>query len=367
MTGGTFMEIYESQMLLLLKKKGKNIAILRTVIIFALIITYFVYSDFAPIKLIQGPAPLEDISVADYNNQYVAAEMNLSLGSYMDTFSTDEKTNTSTTIRSAYVIPTNDEKLMGVSIVESDIELANRIVDETYDWWEKKIEYPTSSIEVKGTLQKMDDEEYRYFVRSMEYLGYTTEEINGFAIPYVLKQGYIGKLNENAVVFLGITFIGLVLFAIYTLIKAFSGSYQKDILKYIDNNPSISFKELEADFSTAIPVGKKIWVGSRWTFYLDGAAAQLVDNNDIIWAYSSEHTVIGKGVFNRTISIKLFDINKRYTSLNVKKDAEADQILQIYNDIHNHMVIGYNRELERCFQKDFDAFLGMKYRAAVQE
>ncbi|QUH18655.1 DUF6709 family protein [Alkaliphilus sp. B6464] len=362
------MEIYESQMLSLFNKKGKNIALLRTVIIFTLIIVYLVYSDFAPIKLIQGPTPLEDISVVDYNNQYVTAEMNLSPGAYMDTSSTDKKTNISTTIRSDYVIPTNDENLMGVSISKSDIELANKIVDETYDWLDKKIEYPTSSLEVKGTLQKMDDEEYRYFVRFMEYLGYTTEEINGFAIPYVLKQGYIGKLNEDAVVLLGITSIGLVLFAIYTLIKAFSGSYQKNILKYIDNNPSISFKELETDFSTAIPVGKKIWVGSRWTFYLDGAAAQLVDNNDTIWAYRSEHTVIQKGGgFNRSISIKLFDINKRYTSLNVKKDAEADQILQIYNDIHNHMVIGYSRELEKCFQKDFDTFLGMKYHSTAQE
>ncbi|WMM25234.1 hypothetical protein RBU61_00825 [Tissierella sp. MB52-C2] len=99
------MEIHESQMLSLLKKKGKNIAILRTVIIFAIIIAYFIYSDFAPIKLIQGPTPLGDINVVDYKNQYVTVEMALSLGAYMDTFSTDEKTNISTTIKSAYVIP----------------------------------------------------------------------------------------------------------------------------------------------------------------------------------------------------------------------------------------------------------------------
>lgn len=293
--------------------------------------------------------------------------MDLSLGAYMDIFSTDGNTNTSTIKSSSYVIPTNDEKLMGISIFKSDIEMADQIVNETYDWLEDKIEYPSSYLEVKGTLRKMDDEEYRYFVKAMEYLGYTTEEIDDFVIPYVLKQGYIGRLNDNTVTVLGIASIGLALFAIYSLIRAFNGSYQKNILKYIESNPSISFRELETDFSKATPVGKNVWVGSRWTFYLDGAAAQLIDNKDTVWAYRNEHTVIGKGSYSRSISIRLFDINKRYASFNVKKDAEADQILQLYDNMHSHMVVGYSSEIEKCFQKEFDKFLDIKYRVALQE
>ncbi len=361
------MEYYDSEMLSLLKKKGKRLALSRTLIIFLAIAGYLFYSDFALLKFLSGPIPLEEISVADYKNQYVITEMSLSLGAYMDTVSTDADTKISTTVNSDYLIPTNENKLMGVSLTKAELETANQIVNETYDWLNEVIEYPSTTLEIKGTIQEIPADEWFYLKSFMEYLQYPPEEIDAWATPYVIKHGNIGKLNKNAVIFSAVLAAAMLLFAVYTLARAFTGSYQKSITNYLDINPAVSLKTLESDFAGAALVGKEIWVGNRWMIYLDGATAKIADNKETVWAYFREHTVINRGIPQKYLSVELFDINKKQRTVKVKKKADADEILQLLAENHSHIVIGYSTELENCFKKEFDKFLTISYSPQPQE
>lgn len=344
-------------MLLELKKKAIKVAAIRALICIGVVIGVLVFTNFGILNKIQGPVDLESISIDDYKKQYVKTEMNLSLGIFIEEISKNTQTNKESIISNYYIIPVNNEVLIGISIPKDEIETANRIVEETYDFFEGYSDSIATSLEIKGMLAPMEDEEWKYFVRTLESMGYRTEEINEIAVPYVLKQGYLGNTREDITVILTIVSLLAILYAIYSLIMAFSGAYQKGLMKYIDKNESVAKEQVEIDFSEAECIDKRVWVGQRWTIYLAGATAKIIENQEIVWAYYKEVTRVRKGATTTFRDVILYNKEKDMSDIKVLSEQSGHRILEIYKTNQRHIVCGYNKELEKCFRKDYDRFL----------
>ncbi len=344
-------------MLLELKKKAIKVAAIRALICIGIVIGVLLYTSFGILNKMQGPVDLESINIHDYKNQHVKTEMNLSLGVFMEEFSKNTKTNKETVTSNYYIIPVNNEVLIGISIPKDEIETADMIVEETYDFFDGHINAISTSLEIKGMLAPMKDEEWKYFVRTLENMGYRTEEINEIAVPYVLKQGYLGTTRENITVALTIISLLAILFAIYSLIMAFSGAYQKGLMKYIDKNESVAKEQVEVDFREAEYIDKRVWVGQRWTIYLAGATAKIIENQEIVWAYYKEETRVKNGATTVFRNIILYNKEKDMSDIKVLSEQSGHKILEVYKTNQKHIVCGYNKELEQCFRKDYDKFL----------
>ena len=97
----------------------------------------------------------------------------------------------------------------------------------------------------------------------------------------------------------------LTFWALTSLIGFFRRTYEKEIHKYLKKNTSCSPGEIEADFTTAHPVGKDIWIGRKWTIYMSGAKARILRNQDLVWGYYFEQT--GRGYVSQ---MKLFTVKR---------------------------------------------------------
>lgn len=343
-------------MLTTLKKKSIKVSLRNSAIIMIIIIGYAIYSDFGSYKLITGPIPLESLSSEDFNKQYVETEMYASLGSCMELYSTNKKTKDETLTHIYYVVPVLENKFMAISIPASDVELADQIVDDTYDWLMEDIDYLDKTMAIKGTVYKMSSEEQGFFEEFMQYTGYTPEEIEEYALPYILKQDHVGKFSADIITVSLIVSVLLLLYIIYSLIRAFTGSYQRNINKYLKENSSFHIEHLDADFSQGISFGSSIIIGRQWTFYLDGAKSFVVENKEIAWAYHRVNKRYGKG-YSVNHYIILHTINQKQISISIASENLAHQVLQYYGDKYPHIVTGYSDDLLKCFNKDIDSFL----------
>lgn len=153
----------------------------------------------------------------------------------------------------------------------------------------------------------------------------------------------------------GILMIVLGLFFLYRLLTMDHLIMIKD---YINKNPQITMKDIENDFNQTIKFGSRVWLGSRWTFYMDeGGLPNILENYDIIWAYfHREH-------HGKTSAGYIYIYNTLQELIKVpisKKNAKL--LLQEYENNYSHIVTGYSNELNNLYSKEYDSFLKLRYR-----
>ena len=66
---------------------------------------------------------------------------------------------------------------------------------------------------------------------------------------------------------------------------------------------------------------------------------------------------------NSASQMRLFTTAKKMFSINLS-EAETQEALKFYGEEQPHMVIGYSKELETCYQKNYEQFLNLKYNPA---
>ena len=113
------------------------------------------------------------------------------------------------------------------------------------------------------------------------------------------------------------------------------------------------------DFAQAHPIGKNAWVGRKWTVYVEGPKANILANRDLVWGYYFKQT--GKYSVSQ---LRVFNMAKKMISINLSED-EAHEALKYYAEEQPHMIVGYTKELETSFQKNFTEFLNLKYNPAI--
>lgn len=94
---------------------------------------------------------------------------------------------------------------------------------------------------------------------------------------------------------------------------------------------------------------------------MQGNKAKILANQNLIWGYYFRRT--GR---NSVSEMRLFTKERDRFGINLS-EANTQEALRIYGAEQPHMVIGYSAELEKMYNKDFNAFLELKYNPATRE
>ena len=95
---------------------------------------------------------------------------------------------------------------------------------------------------------------------------------------------------------------------------------------------------------------------------MQGSRAHILVNSKIIWAYQRTTTHRTNGIKTGTsYEIVFYDINKKRTSIAVSSESNVQDALQHINNMMPWVVVGYQDEIFRLYQKEFQEFLKLRY------
>lgn len=313
-------------------------------------------------KLIEKPQKLDDLAIEQLSGAYVNGDINAIIGNFAEYYEENEDGSEKNVTDNYYVIPVGEEEFIGLQVAKQDFDGADQIYNETMDYLMGDKSELTTSMNVTGTINDMEGEVYDYYVDWFESCGYTQEEINKLALPYILQIGYVGDLDSFTTY--GLLIVGVVslLLALIIIIQAITGAYLSRIKKYIkQNETSIDMERIEVDYEGAEELGS-VRIGKLFTYYFQGNKAWLLKNADIVWAYlyNVTHKTYGIKV-GVTRTLIVYTKDKKKHSIQVKKSDDITAILNKLPEVNPQMVAGYSDELMKLFKKDFDAFSNLYY------
>lgn len=337
----------------LLKKKSKKSILIRCVISLLIAIGCLAYCGMGLIQWIKGPKSLKNVEdISEYEGKYVSFEVEYIMDAYLWTTSKNTDTNVETTTAMAYVVYNYDmDTCFGFEVKTSDDTIYDDFINDTWNALYYGETAPESFV-IKGTLKPITDVGLTYFNSTVNEI--FSEEYKDDIYPYYIDTATIdGKGNLSILLATGAAILAL-LYCLSNLIKANSNSYMKYLNQYLAVHSDISLANIEADFNSAEQV-RNVWIGLRWTIYMEGIHARIINNENLVWAYYYQRT--GKRPESKIIT---YDINKNSVAINVSS-ADADTILHNWSIHQPHMILGYDRDMEKVFKKEFDTFLNYKY------
>ncbi len=361
-------------MLETLKKSARKSNTMRVIFSIIGIVILLAVTKFAILDVVTGPAKMDfTADPATYEGKYVTVDADFILYDYIEhTTTTTRKYGGSTTSTNGYsyvAFQSVDDYEKGSSIwYFYSIYMSYQKQDEMTAKIEEAFAHlndetgktaPPEPVTVTGVWNKMDAQTERYFRSAMLDLGVQETEYDLFYF-YELDTKNIGGVNSTLFWVLMAVAAFLLLFAILSGIGLFSNAYMKNIQQYLQKDSSVSLSAIEEDFKQAHPIDKTIWLGKKWTVYMVGNKAQIIVNKDLVWGYYFQRT--GR---NSVSEMRLFTKDKKqlHIGLSEKRTQEA---LKYYVEEQPQMVVGYSSDLEKMYNKDFSAFLNLKYNPAMQ-
>ena len=320
--------------------------------------------EFSAMKaLIRGNVQFESLAPEEIGNDLVVdVTLRDNFGCYMEEYEENTKTHRRRTTDLYYVIWTGDEddedfRYMGIKVPASDESAMERMAEATYNY---EISDP---INYTGAIIKMSSEEHKYFKEYFLESGFTEEEFEANTLPYFINVGALtGGAAGTAV---GIAVIGgvLILIAVIMVIVAVSGGGLKKLKKEL-TAAGLGEANLDLEYEGATLVNKTndFRIGKKLSFYVQGSRAHILVNSKIIWAYQRTTTHRTNGIKTGTsYEIVFYDINKKRTSIAVSSESNVQDALQHINNMMPWVVVGYQDEIFRLYQKEFQEFLKLRY------
>lgn len=361
-------------MLETLRQKSRKSHIFRAVISIVVVAALLIWTKFAIFSVVTGPKEL-DITAdpASYEGKYVTIDAEFFLTDYVEhTTTTTKKYGGSTTsvdghsyiaFQSVYDYETNNATWYFYSIYmnKGDQQSMYDLIDDTWDYWsdDTGTVAPPETLRVTGTWSPMSGQMQQYYEETLEEMGFEETEYDLFYF-YTLETDKIG--GQSIAFFWVLMAIALVLFLyfIWNAAGIFGGAYAKNLHKYLQKDTSTSMASIDADFAQAHVIGKDTWIGKTWTIWMRGTKADILVNKDLVWGYYYRRT--GR---HSVSEMRLFTKDKKMICIGMSED-QTQEALKYYGAEQPQMIIGYTKELEKSYQKNFNEFLELKYNPAMR-
>lgn len=360
-------------MLETLRKKSRKSNITRVIISVIVVVGLLAVTKLAIFDVITGPAKI-DITAdpSTYAGKYVTIDAEFFLHDYVEhTTTTTRKYGGKTTSTNGYSylalqrIPdeaANTYSLYFYSVYmnkDKQSSMAAKIAEsEDYIYDETGMAAPPDPVTVTGTWTKMDSEMERFFRSTLaEFEFYEENEYDHFYF-YELDTKNIGGVNAPLFWVLMAVAAFFILFGLLSIIGLFSSAYMKNIQSYLRKDNSASMASIEEDFNQARLIGKTVWVGKKWTIYMTGNKASILANKDLVWGYYYCRT----GRYSVS-EMRLYSKDRKMSNISLT-EKQTQEALKVYGEEQPQMVIGFSSDLEKMYNKNFNAFLEMKYNPA---
>lgn len=360
-------------MLETLRKKARKSHVIRAVISLVAAIAILIWTKFAVFDVITGASDLDvERNPALYEWKYVSVEADAVLSDYVEhTTTTTRKYGGSSTSTDGYSyivlesVPdyannTSTWYFYSVYMRKSEQSRMNLLMNKAWDYLEDETGTvaPPDTFKVKGTWTPMEADMERYFRESLADMGLEEGEYDKFYF-YNLETDKLGGQYYVFFWVLQVVALALILYAVYNVIGIFGTGYAAAIHKYLRDNSTVSLADIDADFETAHPIGKETWVGRRWTVFIRGTKASIVTNRNLIWGYYFRRT--GR---NSVSEMRLYTTDGKITHVSLSEE-QTKEALGYYANEQPQMILGYSDDLEKTWQKNFPAFMDLKYRPVM--
>lgn len=345
-----------------LRKKARKATLIRAGILVIVAIICLAVTKLGIFSYLAGPKDitnLENWDADELDGKYVTVDVDYAWGSFAEETSTNTKTHITTTTSMCYLCAhfganeETDPVLYGVKVSNSNKSGMEQIVDQMYD---DSVAEITAHQKVTGTFKKMSDKMLQYYEETIEE-GLGAQYLD-YSVPYCIYDETVGGMEIVLVFMLSIVAAICIIIAVITVILFLSGSYDKHLKKFLKANERESMAGLTADFDSATVINSDIHIGKKYIFYQKGVCCRILPINNLVWAYYYHRS--GR---NSISAIRAFDMQKKVTMISVSKNT-SDAVLAYLNDNAKHVVLGYDKELEKTFKNNFSEFLNLRYNEA---
>lgn len=356
-------------MLETLRKKSRKSHMIRAVISIIVAVGLLVWTKFAVFNVITGPVEMDiEQDPAAYAGKYVTIDAEYFLTDYVEhtTTTTRKYGGSSTSVDgNSYIafqsVPdyengTSIWYFYSIYMDKSDQDMMYDLIDDTWNYWgdDTGTVAPPKTLKVTGTWTEMEPKMEQYYSETLEEMGMEETEYDVFYF-YNLDTSRIGGQTTGLFWVLMVIALAAVLYFILNVVGCFTNAYAGKIHKYLQKDSSTSISAIEADFAQAHVIDKNTWVGRNWTIYIRGTKAEIVSNKDLIWGYYYRRT--GR---NSVSEMRLYTVDKKLFHVGLTEN-ETQTALQYYASEQPQMIVGYTKELEKSYQKNFTEFLELKY------
>ena len=345
-------------------KKKSILKSLPAVVILLVVGIGLLVLEFSNVKsLLRGHVVFETLAPEEIDSDLIVdVTLYDNFGCYMEQYEENTKTHTRRTTDLYYVIWTGDEnaedfRYMGIKVPVTDENAMEKMAEATYYG-----EY-SDPISYSGAVNKMTSEEYKYFKEYFLESDFTEEELDEWTLPYYISVGALtGGAATSAWVIVGIGLV-LVLIGALLLILALAGNKLKAIRKEL---AEAGFDEASVDYeyegAKLFNKGSDFRIGNRLIFFISGSVPHVIAKDKLVWAYQSTTTHRTNGIkTGTTYAVMLRTFAKKSFTVAVSNEGEAQEALQYISQEIPGAVVGYDNELNKMYQKDFQNFLQLKY------
>ena len=332
-------------------------------LIIGIALLYFFAGSF--FRILKGHTVFEELEPNEISSQIVDASIKDNFGAFLEEYSKNTKTNIETSKAFYYVIWTGDDdakdyRYMAIKVPASYEDEMEDMANNTYNYMANE------PIQFSGSIEKMDDQEYRYFKEYFLDGGYSEAEFEEATIPYYID---VDRLTGASAIFTIILFavgVLLVVISIWKFISALTGGKVKKLYKDIEAagyNESV----VEADYAAGVDFKRSTKVGNIFTYYLDNSSyARAFLNKDIVWAYMQTTTHRTNGIKTATTyAINVFTINDKKNPIlvEVKNEKVALEMVEYFSSHMPWAVVGYSDEISGFYYREYEAFLQQRYNS----
>lgn len=344
-----------------LKKQATKSFGIRTTVVAVILIASLIFTKAGIIPLLFGGTSIDGTSDFDaLEGKQVSFDANYIVAEYVRLTSTNTDTHRTTLTHVGYIVWDYDNDVMfGIYLPASESNKLDAMIDETWGWLDYEIEEVSSTLHVDGTLRKMEGQELKYFEETIDELLY--EDAQEMVRFYTIDTTQVNGLEKGWLAIISAVDMWALIYFIWSLVNYLTQSYYRAIKKFLDENPTIPESRMEADFASAVLFQKKIWVGKEWTVYMKGMKAYLMENRKQVWAYYFRRT----GRYSVS-QIRFFDRDKKNINIDIPH-SQYEEILKIYQDKQPQMVLGYDKDWEKMYKKNFDEFLNLRYNQVISQ
>lgn len=254
-----------------------------------------------------------------------------------------------------YILPTADGKYMGCFVYNAEKDIADRIVEESYQYWSGETQTePTTVLKGKGYVYNMGDDESKYFKSYFEKAGAGASVISSLEYKtFVLTP--LSKVIDFSDVFIMLMGVVFAICGIGYFGGFLTGAYKKQPAKYMAEH-HLSEADVVSDLTYAVQ-RKNIDIGKRYVMlYAD--KSKLLSYEQMLWCYVSvtktKHTTYGIPT-GTTYTYQVFFVmrDKKKHTLNVKSEPEGQDIVSVVSEMAPHVICGYHEELNTMVKNDF--------------
>lgn len=321
----------------------------------------------------KGPVAFEELSINEIENQYVTMTFELTFGTFATEVTTTTRNGAKVSERDTMqyhavlvggldrYVNTNEDlywEFVGLAVPARYFD-TTKIIDrnsdeffETYD-----LRALDTTMQITGQILPMDDEMLRHYRSFFREADYTDDEYKEYCAPYYIKVDHLKRGHADFVLFMNALAVILLLWAVYMLIKALTGGYQRKLIKALKAQGEMELERADADFESASEPTKGIRIGRNYLFDCSGAKTDVFALRQVAWAYSHQvnHQKYGRTV-STTYSIILYTENKKSHQLTMPSKAASDQVLDELNRKCPAGIFGYSDQLKQLFNKNYDEF-----------